>query len=139
MTRYKDLVAEGEGKEVKRISIDLPIDLVAGVDRLRKEWGFRARGLVFERLLEVILSNDLDDNIIENKQLDFNHNSNHDSSSAQNGIEISKHEEKALVIVGNKNIEIKNVAVNDVKANDFKSNKQDTVSSGIELPGFIRK
>ena len=60
MTRYKDLLAEGEGKEVKRISIDLPIDLIDGVDRLRKEWGFRARGLVFERLLEVILSNDLD-------------------------------------------------------------------------------
>ena len=139
MTRYKDLVAEGEGKEVKRISIDLPIDLVAGVDRLRKEWGFRARGLVFERLLEVILSNDLDDNIIENKQLDFNHNSNHDSSSAQNRIEISKQEEKALVIVGNKNIEIKNVAVNDVKSKDVQSNKQDSVSTGIELPGFIRK
>ena len=139
MTRYKDLVAEGEGKEVKRISIDLPIDLVAGVDRLRKEWGFRARGLVFERLLEVILSNDLDDNIIENKQLDFNHNSNHDSSSAQNRIEISKQEEKALVIVGNKNIEIKNVAVNDVKANDVQSNKLDSVSTSIELPGFIRK
>ena len=139
MTRYNDLVAEGEGKEVKRISIDLPIDLVAGVDRLRKEWGFRARGLVFERLLEVILSNDLDDNLIENKQLDFNHNSNHDSSSAQNGIEISSKEEKALVIVGNKNIEIKNVAVNDVKAKDVQSNKQDSVSTGIELPGFIRK
>ena len=132
-------MAEGEGKEVKRISIDLPIDLVAGVDRLRKEWGFRARGLVFERLLEVILSNDLDDNIIENKQLDFNHNSNHDSSSAQNGIDISNQEEKALVIVGNKNIEIKNVAVNDVKAKDVQSNKQDSVSTGIELPGFIRK
>ena len=139
MTRYKDLVAEGEGKEVKRISIDLPIDLVAGVDRLRKEWGFRARGLVFERLLEVILSNDLDDNIIENKQLDFNHNSNHDSSSAQNGIDISNQEEKALVIVGNKNIEIKNVTVKDVKATDVVSNKKDTVSTGIELPGFIRK
>ena len=139
MTRYKDLVAEGEGKEVKRISIDLPIDLVAGVDRLRKEWGFRARGLVFERLLEVILSNDLDDNIIENKQLDFNHNSNHDSSSAQNGIDISNQEEKALVIVGNKNIEIKNVAVNHVKSKDVQSNKQDSVSTGIELPGFIRK
>ena len=81
MTRYMDLVAEGECKEVKRISIDLPIDLVDGVDRLRKEWGFRARGMVFERLLEVILSNDLDEDIIENKQLNFNHNSNHDSST----------------------------------------------------------
>ncbi len=139
MTRYKDLVAEGQGKEVKRISIDLPIDLVAGVDRLRKEWGLRRRGLVFERLLEVILSNDLDDNIIENKQLDFNHNSNHDSSSSKNGIDISNQEEKALVIVGNKNIEIKNVAVNDVKPKDVQCNKQDSVSTGIELPGFIRK
>ena len=139
MTRYKDLVAEGEGKEVKRISIDLPIDLVDGVDRLRKEWGFRARGLVFERLLEVILSNDLDDEIIENEQLDFNHNSNNDSSTPQNRIDNINQEEKALVIVGNKNIEIKNVAVNDVKANDFVANKRETVSTGIELPGFIRK
>ncbi len=139
MTRYNDLVAEGEGKEVKRISIDLPIDLVDGVDRLRKEWGFRARGLVFERLLEVILSNDLDEDIVDNKQLDFNNNSYHDSSTAQNELDISNQEEKALVIVGNKNIEIKNVAVNDVKANNVQSNKKDTVSTGIELPGFIRK
>ena len=34
---------------------------------------------------------------------------------------------------------IKNVAVNDVKAKDVQSNKQDSVSTGIELPGFIRK
>lgn len=128
-----DHVSEGEGKEVKRISIDLPIDLVDGVDQLRKEWGFRARGLVFERLLKVILSKDLDD------QIDFNRNSNHDSSTAQNAIENSTHEEKALVIVGNKNIEIKNVAVNGFKANDVESNKKNPVSTGIELPGFIRK
>ena len=139
MRSYKDLVAEGEGKEVKRISIDLPIDLVDGVDRLRKEWGFRARGLVFERLLEVILSNDLEDEIIENEQLDLSHNSNNDSSTPQNEINKCIQEEKALVIVGNKNIEIKNVAVNDVKANDVLSNKKENVSTGIELPGFIRK
>ena len=139
MKRYLDLVAEGEGKEVKRISIDLPIDLVDGVDRLRKEWGFRARGLVFERLLEVILSKDLDEEINDNKQLNFNHNNNLDSSTTQNAIDNSTKEEKALVIVGTKNIEIKNVAVNDVKANDVKRNQKDTVSTGIELPGFIRK
>ena len=139
MKRYLDLVAEGEGKEVKRISIDLPIDLVDGVDRLRKEWGFRARGLVFERLLEVILSKDLDEEINDNKQLNFNHNNNLDSSTTQNAIDNSTKEEKALVIVGTKNIEIKNVAINDVKANDVKRNQKDTVSTGIELPGFIRK
>ena len=43
------------------------------------------------------------------------------------------------MIVGTKNIEIKKVAVNDVKANDVRRNQKDTISTGIELPGFIRK
>ena len=132
-------MAEGEVKDVKRISIDLPIDLIEGVDRLRNEWGLRRRGLVFERLLKVILSKDIDDEIIENDQLDFNHIGNHDLISDPSGIDNSNQEEKALVIVGNKNIEIKNVAVNDVKANNEQSNQKDPVSTGIELPGFIRK
>ncbi len=132
-------MSEGESKEVKRISIDLPIDLVEGVDRLRKEWGFRSRGLVFERLLEVILSKDLDEEIIDNEQLDFTHTSKNQSSTLQNRLDNTNQEEKALVIVGNKNIEIKNVAVIEDKANDVQRNKKDTVSTGIELPGFIRK
>ena len=69
-------MAEGEEKEVKRISIDLPIELIDGVDRLRKEWGLRRRGLVFERLLQVILSKDIDEEIIENEQLEFNQSVN---------------------------------------------------------------
>ncbi len=132
-------MTEGEGKDIKRISIDLPIDLIEGVDRLRKEWGFRRRGQVFERLLQVILAKDLDEEIIENEQLDLTHNDIHDSISDQGGIENSKKEEKAIVIVGNKNIEIKNVIVNDVKTNNAKTNQKLTVSTGIELPGFIRK
>ena len=106
-------MAEGEDKDVKRISIDLPIDLIDGVDRLRKEWGLRRRGLVFERLLQVILSKDLDDEIIENEQLELNDNSNQQVITDQNLQDNSQKEEKALVIVGNKNIEIKNVVVED--------------------------
>ncbi len=132
-------MAEGEDKEVKRISIELTIDLIDGVDRLREEWGLRSRGKVFERLLQVILSKDLDDEIVENDKQAFNHNSNFDSICYQGGVNKHNKEEKAIVIVGNKNIEIKNVAINDVKANDVKSNQKDTVSTGIELPGFIRK
>ncbi len=132
-------MTEGEKKDIKRISIDLPIDLIDGVDRLRKEWGFRRRGQVFERLLQVILPKDFDEEIIENQQLDLTHNTNHDSISVQRGIENSTKEEKALVIVGNKNIEIKNVSVNDFKTNNSKTNQKETVSTGIELPGFIRK
>ena len=139
MNSFYDLVTEGEEKDIKRISIDLPIDLIEGVDRLRKEWGFRRRGQVFERLLQVILPKDLDEEIIENEQLDLTYNDIHDSISDQGGIENSKKEEKALVIVGNKNIEIKNVIVNDVKTNNAKTNQKLTVSTGIELPGFIRK
>ena len=54
MFSYLLIVAEGEYKDVKRISIDLPIELIDGVDRLRKEWGLRRRGAVLERLLEEI-------------------------------------------------------------------------------------
>ncbi len=132
-------MAEGEDKEVKRISIDLPIDLVDGVDRLRKEWGLRRRGQVFERLLQVILPKDSDEELIDNPQIEFNHNNYHDYKSDQREIDNSNKEEKALVIVGNNNVEIKNVSINDVKSNKVKSNPKETVSSGIELPGFIRK
>ena len=130
---------EGEGKEAKRISIDLPIDLIDGVDRLRKEWGLRRRGQVFERLLQVILPKDSDEELIENSQIEFIHNHHHDSISDQREIDNSKKEEKALVIVGNKNIEIKNLPINEVNTNNVQSNQKETVSAGIELPGFIRK
>ena len=132
-------MAEGEDIDIKRISIDLPIDLIDGVDRLRKEWGFRRRGQVFERLLQVILPKDSDEEIVEIEQLDFIQNNNHDHKSNRRENENSKKEERALVIVGNKNIEMKNVSINDVKAENSKSNQKETVTAGIELPGFIRK
>ena len=132
-------MAEGEEKDVKRISIDLPIELIDGVDRLRKEWGLRRRGLVFERLLQVILSKDIDEDIIGNDQLDLNHTNKLDYITDRNGLDNSTKEEKALVIIGNKNIEIKNVAVNDSKSNEEQENLKDSGSTGIELPGFIRK
>ena len=71
MFSYFLIVAEGEDKDVKRISIDLPIELIDGVDRLRKEWGLRRRGAVFERLLEVILSKDIDEEITDQEKNKF--------------------------------------------------------------------
>ncbi len=139
MNSFFDLVKEEEGKDIKRISIDLPIDLIDGVDRLRKEWGLRRRGQVFERLLQVILPTDVDKEIIDDEQLDFIIDNNNDSIDDQQVNENSKKEEKALVIVGNKNIEMKNVSINDSKANNTQSNHKQPVSTGIELPGFIRK
>ena len=47
-----------ENSNTKRISIDLPEELISRFDQLRKEWGFRARGPVIEKLLTEILQED---------------------------------------------------------------------------------
>ena len=132
-------MAKAEEKDVKRISIDLPIELIEGVDRLRKEWGLRRRGLVFERLLEVILSNDLEEDITDNHQLEFHQNVKPDLVTQNYEVEDNKTEEKAIVIVGDKNIEIKNVSVLENGQENNSKNQKDQITSGIELPGFIRK
>ena len=132
-------MAKAEEKDVKRISIDLPIELIEGVDRLRKEWGLRRRGLVFERLLEVILSNDLEEDITDNQQLEFHQNVKPDLVTQNYEVEDKKTEEKAIVIVGDKNIEIKNVSVLENGQENNSKNQKDQITSGIELPGFIRK
>ena len=132
-------MAKAEEKDVKRISIDLPIELIEGVDRLRKEWGLRRRGLVFERLLEVILSNDLEEDITDNQQLELHQNIKPDLVTQNYEVEDNKTEEKAIVIVGDKNIEIKNVSVLENGQENNSKNQKDQITSGIELPGFIRK
>ena len=132
-------MAKAEEKDVKRISIDLPIELIEGVDRLRKEWGLRRRGLVFERLLEVILSNDLEEDITDNQQLEFHQNVKPDLVTQNYEVDDNKKEEKAIVIVGDKNIEIKNVSVLENGQENNSKNQKDQITSGIELPGFIRK
>ena len=132
-------MAKAEEKDVKRISIDLPIELIEGVDRLRKEWGLRRRGLVFERLLEVILSNDLEEDITDNHQIEFHQNVKPDLVTQNYEVEDNKTEEKAIVIVGDKNIEIKNVSVLENGQENNSKNQKDQITSGIELPGFIRK
>ena len=132
-------MSKEEEKNVKRISIDLPIELIEGVDRLRKEWGLRRRGLVFERLLEVILSNDLEEDITDNQQLEFNQSVKPELVTQNYEVVDSKTEEKAIVIVGDKNIEIKNVTVQEKNLDNNSKNQKDQITSGIELPGFIRK
>ena len=132
-------MAKAVENDVKRISIDLPIELIEGVDRLRKEWGLRRRGLVFERLLEVILSNDLEEDITDNHQLEFHQNVKPDLVTQNYEVEDNKTEEKAIVIVGDKNIEIKNVSVLENGQENNSKNQKDQITSGIELPGFIRK
>ena len=65
-----------ENSKTKRISIDLPEEIISRFDQLRKEWGFRARGPVIEKLLIELLQED--DLLPKNKQqeIDFNEEKN---------------------------------------------------------------
>ncbi len=69
-----------DNSNTKRISIDLPEELINRFDQLRKEWGFRSRGPVIEKLLTELLQED--DLLPRNKQqeIDFSENKNNNEN-----------------------------------------------------------
>ena len=73
-----------ENSNTKRISIDLPEELISRFDQLRKEWGFRARGPVIEKILKELLQED--DLLPKNQQqeIDFNENNNNENVNDDN-------------------------------------------------------
>ena len=76
----------------KRISIDLPEELISRFDQLRKEWGYRARGPVIERILKELLQED--DLLPKNQQqeIDFN-------EKKTNNENLNIDEDTALVLI----------------------------------------
>ncbi len=124
-----------DGSGVKRISANLPQKLVDALDELKKEWGIRSRGQVLERLLEDIFddlntSNNLDPNIISS---DIENQYNQSNFSNYN-------ENKAIVLIGNSNLEIKESIFNQsINEDNINSYENITQPSAIDLPGFVRK
>ncbi len=114
--------------EVRRISVDLPTELIEVVDDLRKEWGMRRRGAVLERLLEALLAKD-ESNF-------FQTDDRNDSQISEESIENIKYNENALVIINNKQIEIKELT-EQIPESFEETQKIDISNQGIELPGFI--
>ena len=43
-----------DNEGLRRISVDLPNDLIDRFDELKDQWGLRRRGAVLERLLETL-------------------------------------------------------------------------------------
>ena len=82
-----------ESSNTKRISIDLPEELISRFDQLRKEWGFRARGPVIEKILKELLQED--DLLPKNQQqeIDFNENNNNNNEN------LNIDEDTALVLI----------------------------------------
>ena len=81
-----------ENSNTKRISIDLPEELISRFDQLRREWGFRARGPVIEKLLTELLQED--DFLPKNQQqeIDFN-------EKKKNNENLNIDENTALVLI----------------------------------------
>ena len=120
-----------ENSNTKRISIDLPEELISRFDQLRKEWGFRARGPVIEKLLTEILQ---DDDLMPKTQqqtLDFSGNKNINDFSnfdENNALVLIKSEiDKKINKISQKNIPLTNQEVIE-KPN-----------SNIDLPNFVGK
>ena len=121
-----------ENSNTKRISIDLPEELISRFDQLRKEWGFRARGPVIEKILKELLQED--DLLPKNQQqeIDFNEKYNNEKLNID--------EDTALVLI--KSEVIKEKEVNDISLNKkFISNNQykEKANSNISLPNFVEK
>ena len=103
-----------ENSNTKRISIDLPEELISRFDQLRKEWGFRSRGPVIEKLLTELLQED--DFLPENQQqeIDFSENKNNNKN-------LNIDEDTALVLIKS---DIKK-EVNEISLNKrFSNNNQ---------------
>ena len=119
-----------ENSNTKRISIDLPEELISRFDQLRKEWGFRARGPVIEKILKELLQED--DLLPKNQQqeIDFNENNNKENLNID--------EDTALVLIKS---DVKK-EVNEISLNKrFTNNNQykEKANSNISLPNFVEK
>ena len=120
-----------ENSNTKRISIDLPEELISRFDQLRKEWGLRARGPVIEKLLTELLQEE--DLIPKNQQqeIDFSEGNNNEEN-------YNIDENTTLVLIKPKtNEEVKDIRVNKIILNSDECKEK--ANSNISLPNFVEK
>ncbi len=121
-----------ENSNTKRISIDLPEELISRFDQLRKEWGFRARGPVIEKLLTELL--DEEDLTPKNQQktIDFSGKDNTNNFS-------NFHEDSALVLIQKEVVDEK---INKISLENIPKKNEEIIeksSIDINLPDFVGK
>ena len=120
-----------ENLNTKRISIDLPEGLISRFDQLRKEWGFRARGPVIEKLLTELLQED--DLILKTQQQEINF-----CEDKINDENYNIDEDTALVLIEPKNNnQVKDKPLNKIVLNNNQIKEKG--KSNISLPNFVEK
>jgi len=121
-----------DNSNTKRISIDLPEELISRFDQLRKEWGFRSRGPVIEKLITELLKED--EFLPKNKQQEIDFSENNNNINENYNID----ENTALVLI-KKDIkeEIKETALKKIVSNNDECNEKAKLD--ISLPNFVEK
>jgi len=121
-----------ENSNTKRISIDLPEELISRFDQLRKEWGFRSRGPVIEKLITELLKED--EFLPKNKQQEIDFSENNNNINEDNNID----ENTALVLIKTDiKKEIKETALKKIVSNNDECNEKAKLD--ISLPNFVEK
>ena len=116
----------GDGTKARKITITVSSQLVDLIDQLKGEWGMRARGTVVERLIEQLLtepdgsSDDLDD-AASTERSDQDDGSNDETTS--------------LVLISRTDL----ASVETIPVEQPEIPTETAVSSGIDLPGFVRR
>ena len=121
-----------ENSNTKRISIDLPEELISKFDQLRKEWGFRSRGPVIEKLITELLKED--EFLPKNKQQEIDFSDNNNNINENYNID----ENTALVLI---KTDIKE-EINDSDKKSIVSNNDECKEKAkldISLPNFVEK
>ena len=121
-----------DNSNTKRISIDLPEELISRFDQLRKEWGFRSRGPVIEKLITELLKEDEFQPKNRQQEIDFNENNNNINEN------YNIDENTALVLIKTDiKKEIKEKALKTIVSNNDES--KDKSKLDISLPNFVEK
>ena len=121
-----------QNSNTKRISIDLPEELISRFDQLRKEWGFRSRGPVIEKLITELLKED--EFLPKNKQQEIDFSENNNNISENYNID----ENTALVLIKtDTKKEINETAHKTIVSNNDECKEKTKLD--ITLPNFVEK
>jgi hypothetical protein len=122
-----------EERQRRRITLDLPSDLIEKLDLLKAEWGIRSRGGVLLRLLESIFSAEQSPGqteLIGLEPLDAL-----PSYDEQGALVLVTGRDQSVSIDGQTS---QNFAPKTTE-NSLNTGSSSTASGGIDLPGFVRR
>ncbi len=134
---------DSSAKKNRRISVEIPDELVARFDELKKEWGLRGRGAVVERLLEELLADELSTNLNGTQGIDLVDSQTNSSQEYENR-NSNNHdydENTALVLIASPT-QVSNHSNNNFDncpKTVFMNDPSKSKLGGIDLPGFVSK